>query len=414
MPGLDCITKKYFENNLNQYIDCIYANIHNKIYKFTPYKEKLVIKSKNKTRQISLPTIKDKLVLGVLKEVLLEIYDEINYKLVQVTIYELANKIRLYDGFIKIDISDFYGSIDHNLLMGILHKKIRKDNIRKLIKDSIENPTLSRGYSKKSIGLNKCGVPQGIPISNILASIYLKNLDQIYLEKDNIAYFRYVDDILILCNYSELSTIKEEITLELKDKYLLEINKNKLKSGIVDDGFEYLGYNINKSDIRVRDISLKNFEKSLQSTFEEYQHLGRKNINLFIWDLNLKITGCINEKNKYGWLFFFSQINDEFVLYHLDWLIKKYIKRYNIIIPDNSKFKIKRFVRTYNEIIKNLHNTQYIPNFDKYTLNEMKNFLKEIHGMAIDGWEEELIKDKFKHIVYKKSRKLEKDIQSFS
>lgn len=414
-PGLDKVNTKYFEYKLDFYQKSISSKIFSGEYKFTPYKEKLIIKNKDKNRQISLPTIKDKIVLGLLKEYLIEQYGAEKYKIIQILIAELINNICNYNSFIKIDIHDFYGSINHNRLEQTLQDKGILLEALELILKAIKNPTVSINR-RSGLEKNLCGIPQGIPISNILSYFYLEAFDEEYMQRKDILYFRYVDDILILCQSSQRELIKEQCIKLLKEDYGLSVSKEKCNCGEIKNGFTYLGYKFDGKNISVRPSSIKKFEDSLQKIFERYTHLKKKNIDLFIWLLNLRITGCIHNNIKYGWLFFFSQINDKKLLFHLDWLIKKYIKRYKIDMS-GCRIKVKRFVRTYSEITNNLHHTRYIPNFDNWSNEDKLWLLNDICKQQMNektGWRMEDIEEHFLGMIYKRVKELERDLQHFS
>lgn len=67
-----------------------------------------------------------------------------------------------------------------------------------------------------------------------------------------------------------------------------------------------------------------------QSIEELFRTIKKENIEYLQWKLNLKITGFIIERHKYGWLFFYSQITDLSLLFHLDDVVQKLIKRYKL------------------------------------------------------------------------------------
>ncbi len=73
--GRDGVTVKAFSENLDTEISLIIRKIQNETYKFTPYKEKLISKGAQKNpRQISIPTVRDKLVLKFLTNFLKAVY----------------------------------------------------------------------------------------------------------------------------------------------------------------------------------------------------------------------------------------------------------------------------------------------------------------------------------------------------
>jgi RNA-directed DNA polymerase len=253
-------------------------------------------------------------------------------------------------------------------------------------------------------------VPQGLAISNILASIYLTDFDNKHKDSSDYRYFRYVDDILVICNRKDINKIKDDIVNDIKKSYILNINKDKEEDGNLDNGFSYLGYLINKRMISVKRESVLKLENGIESIFSDYQHCKRKNEKFFIWSLNQKITGCIVDNKKYGWFFFYSQITDKQLLFHFDWLIKKLLKRYKI----RGEPKLKSFVRTYHEIIKNLHETNYIPTYDEYSMDKKRSFLTEIMDLDIEDWDNEKVEVEFNRAIFRSVKELEKDLQNFS
>ena len=129
----------------------------------------------------------------------------------------------------------------------------------------------------------------------------------------------------------------------------MELN-DKEDEGFVTQTFEYLGYVLNDSEVTVRKSSILKIEQSIEELFRT---IKKENIEYLQWKLNLKITGFIIERHKYGWLFFYSQITDLSLLFHLDDVVQKLIKRYKL----EGEIKVKRFVRTYAEMHMALHET---------------------------------------------------------
>lgn len=233
----------------------------------------------------------------------------------------------------------------------------------------------------------------------------MMDIDKKYFEKCNIAYFRYVDDILILVNKNDYDRIQQEIKDDIA-KLALEFNE-KTDKGLISNGFEYLGYKINPKLVTVRRSSVLKIEQSIEELLRTVQN---NNLKYIQWKLNLKITGFIVDSNKYGWLFFYSQISDLTLLFHLDDIVKKFVERYGL----SKKIKVKRFVRTYAEMHKALHVTKYIPNLDKLTINNKRQILSEIYDMDLSKEDDKTIEMQFKEIIKKEIRDIEKDIQNIS
>lgn len=197
-------------------------------------------------------------------------------------------------------------------------------------------------------------------------------------------------------------------------QYFLEINEEKTKCGLIKDGVTYLGYRFEDNTIRVRKESIKKLEKSIEKIFVQYVNTvdEKKNLEFLIWNLNLKITGGVKDNKRYGWLFLFSQIEDEKILFHLDNLMEKYVKRFKI--QNDLGGKLKKFIRTYKEINNNFSKTNYIPKFDTFSLENKKVFLKTICKIDIENKSDEKIERIFNNTIFSNLKSLEKDLQMIS
>lgn len=409
--GLDKVTCDVFERNLNTNINASLNKIMNGNYHYIFYKARLISKGREKyPRVISIPSVRDRLILKSVHLMLSIIYeDDVKNELIHSIINRFKLKKSRYNYFLKIDIKNFYPSICHTKLEKVLKRKIRKPEILKLIQSAIKNKTLL-SYKEKLPYSNK-GIPQGLSISNILASIYLFDLDKVFKSKRIFLYFRYVDDILILHNNPKHDEIKSLIIDELH-KLDLQINTDKIEEGNLIDEFTYLGYKNTPTGFSVRNTSVESLHQSILKNFTIYKHSVELPISYLEWIVNLRITGCIFNKKKYGWMFFYSQIDDLTLLFKLDNFV------FNIIsknLPVKDRFAPKKFIRTYHEIINNLSNTKYIPNFTEYSNKKKKEVLSEIFDYKGSlSWPDEKVDRIFNKKIFQSIKELEKDIQRFS
>lgn len=406
--GLDKVTNEKFEEKLGEEIDIILRKVNDGSYSFSRYRMLLFLKGPTKApRQVCIPTVRDKLTLSTLNELLGLVYgSQCRTQMPQVIINDISNNLPNFDSFIKLDVSSFYASIKHNVLLRKLRGKIKKAEIIDLIQKAIETESLSYPVKEKvKRHKRELGIPEGLPISNSLANIYLANLDKKYSAASGVKYYRYVDDILILLNQENLQTVKKAVIKDLKSLGLKTNDKNA--DGKISQGFEYLGYFLSSRGITVRNSSVLKVEQSLEELIIKMKNEPPEYIE---WKLNLKITGFIYGGNKYGWMFFYSQISDTSLLFRLDNLIEKLLKRYGI----DSSIRRKRFVRTYHEIRQALHTTSYVPNFDKYTIDDKRSVVSRVYKKDFSKSDEHTVEDFFSKIISKEIRDIEKDIQAFS
>jgi len=226
-------------------------------FEFSPYLELLKIKKRDSLpRMLSIPTVRDRVVLLGLKEYLHSYFQShVNTKLPNSYIRDIkkfisANKDKkLY--FIKADIESFFARIDHQILI----KKLVKHKLPKytlnLIEKAIKNATVPKAYrnTERNKYQNKLGVPQGLAVSNILAQLYLSELDK-NLNKKKILYLRYVDDIIILMSSNRINLYKTSLDLEL-NKVELNLNNDKSLSGELDKMPLFLSYKLLRKSISV-------------------------------------------------------------------------------------------------------------------------------------------------------------------
>lgn len=405
---MDKITPKKFEDELQCNIDVIIRKVKNGTYHFTRYKQKLLTKGPEKApRLICIPSMRDKLTISVLNELLVNVFNSASLtQMPQVIISDIIKDIPEYDYFIKLDIKRFYGSINHDILFKKIRKRIRKYEILELIKKVIETDSISYPVREKRVKKENCiGVPEGLSISNALANIYMSDIDKVYGNRGDIAYYRYVDDILILLHKKRFEEVRKKLE---KDIDLLELTYNeKSCEGYLLEGFEYLGYKIYPDFVTARQSSVLKIEQAIEELF---QKIPQVNFSYIEWKLNLRITGFILDTGKYGWLFFYSQITDQKLLFHLDHVVDCLLKRYRL----EGKIKKKRFVRAYLEMNRALHVTKYIPNLNNYSIDDKRLILTKIYEYDLKGMSVYSIEYLFRMIMKKEIRDLERDVQAFS
>lgn len=350
--GNDRITIRKFKSISSQEYETIIRKVARGTYRFTTYRQLLLSKGANeKPRVLCIPTVRDRVVLKALSSVIDEAFGKTcRTQLPQDVISSLVSAIQSghYSAFLKVDMQQFYDNIDHEQLMKTLRAKIRKPEILQLIQNAITTPSSQFGH--KSTQMKKKGVPQGLCISNSLANVAASKLDRVITRKiPDALYYRYVDDIIILCQTEKLPLVKQVVQAE-SERYKFVIKEKKTKEGSLEnDSFDYLGFVFDGHKITVRQASKQKIEQSLERQMREVaSHNGDPSGSPFkrsCDQLNRRITGCKitadgNTFQRYGWLFYYSKINDISYLAQLDALVKKYALRFGVNLPpDTPSFK---------------------------------------------------------------------------
>lgn len=413
--GIDNLNQFAFRPHLDKHINIISCKVLNHQYQFTKYKLKLISKGRGKVpREISIPTVRDRVLIRAMCEFLSERFKtSVNLELPQNVVRKIKHDLnnQRYTHFIKLDVSNFFPSLIHKELISRLSKRIRDKGILQLVERAIATPTVAK--SSPFDQLETKGIPQGLAISNILAAIYMVNIDRHFNNDKKISYYRYVDDVLILCGSNAMELITKDIIKRFK-KIGLEVHDpikapDKSNSGAIFDRFDYLGYQFESGKVTVRKGSIDKLKESLVGIFTTHKHAKKPNEAFLIWRLNLRVTGCVYERKSKGWLFFFSEINDESLLHILDHYLNNLIKRFGLSI------KIKKFVRSFKEITFRKYETNYVPNFDKYDTDMQKQTLVDFFGMNNVGlMNDDEIEFEFKKKISKQIKDLQTDIKDFS
>jgi hypothetical protein len=164
------------------------------------------------------------------------------------------------------------------------------------VKNKLLQPSKTRKLKNGEIIYRNLGIPQGSPISSVLANIYLFHFDKIindFMNKNNGIYRRYSDDMVIVCPLEIKEKISNIIYKEIK-KFKLEIQpiktqifefkriNNKLICGqefenIVNwnKNFIYLGFEFNGENVFLKSASLSNYYRKMKRTIRRAKHFSK-------------------------------------------------------------------------------------------------------------------------------------------
>ena len=409
--GIDRVTVKSFARDLRGNVEIISRKVLEGSYHFTNYSQMLVPKAPGAVpRELCIPTVRDKVTLKALSHVLDDAFGSLAATAQPQRTVDAIKECLLsgqYDAFFKFDIKGFYSSIDHELMLEALKRKISNDVLLALLMDAISTPSVRFGCSCKQKRLR--GVPEGLPISNRLANIYLIELDKHFQQDDSIAFFRYVDDVLIFCKANDLERVSSEMSCFAKDMRL-KLNEDKTKSGILSaEQFDYLGYRFRRDGLAVCMKARRRIEQSLELHLRLFEKMPRRQ---WLWRLNLRIAGWrVTEDGKafqrYGWLYYYSRADDVAYFAKIDYILRKIAKRKGIALPS----EVKSFKKAYYEIRYREGKTSYIPSFDyRMSLVDKRQILEGVFDLNdLQDKDAEEIDDLFRGVIRRELSILERD-----
>ena len=208
-PGIDGVTFEAIEaGGVASFLQQIRDELITNTYRPMRVRKKEIPKEGGtKVRILSIPSIRDRVVQGALKLILEPIFEadfqsgSYGYRPKR-TAHEavrrvaeaiVVEKTRIID----LDLRAYFDSVQHYLLLAKVAKRIRDDQVMRLLK------MILKATGKK-------GVPQGGVISPLLSNLYLNEVDKM-LEKASettryqrytaVQYARFADDLVVLVDF---------------------------------------------------------------------------------------------------------------------------------------------------------------------------------------------------------------------
>ena len=317
--GIDKVTKEQYGEELNENIEKLLGRMKQFGYKPQAVRRTYIPKTGSKDlRPLGIPAYEDKLVQGVMAEILNEIYEPIfldnSYGFrpkrdCHMAIKELNNiiKTKRINYVVDADIKGFFENVDHEWMTKFLEHIIQdKTFIRYIVR------FLKAGIMEelKKYESDK-GTPQGGLISPILSNIYLHYVLDLWFEKEikanckGEAYMiRYADDFVSCFEKEEEAKEYYDKLKERLAKFKLEVAEDKSKiikfgksNGNSKDKFDFLGFThqngINRKGYYKLVYLTSN--KKLTAKKQAVKQWLKENIQLppheLIKKLNVKLTG---------------------------------------------------------------------------------------------------------------------------
>ena len=204
--GVDQISKSEYGKNLDENLKDLQVRLARGSYRPLPKKEALIPKANGKKRPIAIASFEDKIVDWCVGQILAQVYEPLfirnsfGYRpnksahgAVEACYYSLEKGLRA--NVIEIDFSNFFNTIPHKMLMGILEKRIGDTRFLGLVRRLLTGEILKVSGDIVDTAI---GTPQGGIASPILANIYLNEvLDQWFIKNYgsyNNIIVRYADD----------------------------------------------------------------------------------------------------------------------------------------------------------------------------------------------------------------------------
>jgi retron-type reverse transcriptase len=211
--------------------------------------------------------------------------------------------------YLKLDISKFFYRVDHEILLNILKRRIKDKRLIDLFNTIINSEKRAFGLP---LGVDPCEIDpremlfdKGMPIGNLtsqmFANIYMNELDQYLKHELHLKYvIRYADDCIILHDSKEeLQQILKKIEIFLLEKLRLNLN-SKTAIRPTTCNVDFVGYVINKDEIRLRSATVKRMRSRIKYIVKAYERgeMTLKEVNATMQSYFGLMKYCTNEGLK--------------------------------------------------------------------------------------------------------------------
>jgi RNA-directed DNA polymerase len=268
-PGIDKMSIEGFPEFARNNWESIRESLLAGIYQPLPVRRVEIPKATGGTRPLGIPTVLDRLIQQATAQVLGAIFDpgfsESSYGFRPGrSAHAAVIKVREYiqQGYriaVDLDLSKFFDTVNHDVLMHRVARKIRDKRVLRLIGKYLRAGVMVNGRLQKTTK----GVPQGGPLSPLLANILLDDLDK-ELEKRGHRFVRYADDFVILVkSQSAAERVKASIQRFLERKLKLKINEEKSQVAPTDK-IDFLGFTFKGTKIRWSEKAFREFKRRVK------------------------------------------------------------------------------------------------------------------------------------------------------
>jgi RNA-directed DNA polymerase len=321
-PGIDGISFEALAPHLKEHWLTIRAQLLDGSYKPQPVRRVEIPKASGGTRPLGIPTVLDRFIQQALLQVLQADWDrtfsESSFGFrPKRSAHQAVAKAQAYiasghDVVVDLDLEKFFDRVNHDILMGLVAKRVSDKRILKLIRGFLTAGVLADGL----VSPTEEGTPQGGPLSPLLSNLMLDVLDK-ELEKRGHRFVRYADD----CNIYVRSQRAGERVMAGIEQYLakhLKLKVNKAKSAVAKPSIrKFLGFSFTSGKQPRRRIALQAIDRFKAKIRDLTRRTGGRSLSQVAKELSCYLI---------GWRAYFGFCETPSVLRDLDQWIRRRLR----------------------------------------------------------------------------------------
>jgi RNA-directed DNA polymerase len=319
-PGLDGMTIAAFPAFARQHGDRIRTSLSEGTYHPAPVLRVFIPKPNGDLRPLGVPTVLDRVIQQAIAQVLTPLFDphfsshSYGFRYGKrahqaVRAVEAASR-EGYAHAVDCDLKSFFDTVNHDRLLTRLARRVTDGRVLRLIGRYLRaGVQMLEGHREATVQ----GVPQGGPLSPLLANIMLDPLDQ-ELEKRGLRFARYADDFLVLVkSASAARRVMASITRFVEGRLGLVVNRQKSQAAPLTH-CTFLGFAFRRRQVVWSDKALGRFKERIREITSR-----RRGINM---------PSRLAELRRYavGWLNYFGISHTYRQVLELDQWIRRRVR----------------------------------------------------------------------------------------
>ena len=327
-PGTDGMTVEQALPWLQEHRAELLQSIQEGKYAPSPVRRKEIPKPDGGVRKLGIPTVVDRIIQQAIAQQLQPIYEPLfldasyGYR-PRRSGQQAVRQVKKYaeQGYtyaVEVDLSKYFDTLNHELLMELLRKQIHDKRVTGLIKKYLKAGVMENGVTTRT----REGSPQGGPLSPLLANVYLNEFDQEMVRR-GVKVVRYADDIVVVTKSKRAAEHMLESCrkfLEGKLKLTMNLQKSKVVSLFSHRNFKFLGCCLGKNG---RGVYIRVHRNSLQKAKQKLKELTRRNQGRNVRVVMAKVKEFIR-----GWIGYFYIADMKRILQSWNEWLRRRIRMY--------------------------------------------------------------------------------------